>query len=67
MRLFLKPLDDRLDEPWTLESMAAACGLGRTRFATYCREITNASPVEHLTARRLHKASALLADRPRRV
>lgn len=64
VRLFLESLSDRVDEPWTLETMAEACGLGRTRFTTYCRRITNASPIEHLTARRLQKASNLLATRP---
>jgi AraC family L-rhamnose operon regulatory protein RhaS len=64
VRLFLEALDDRLGEPWTLESMAAACGLARTRFATYCRKITNGTPVEHLTASRLRRAAELLATRP---
>lgn len=64
VRLFLETLDDRLDEPWTLQSMADACGLGRTRFAAYCRTITNVSPVEHLTACRLRKAAGLLSDQP---
>jgi Cupin domain len=30
--LFLENLHERIDEPWTLESMAEACGLGRTHF-----------------------------------
>jgi AraC family L-rhamnose operon regulatory protein RhaS len=60
IRLFLKDLPDRLDEPWTLESMAENCGLGRSRFAAYCRQITNVSPMEYLTRLRLDAAKRLL-------
>ncbi len=65
VRLFLENLHSRLDEPWTLDSMAAACGLGRTHFATYCRKIANMPPVEILTRCRLDAAARLLADQPR--
>ena len=64
VRLFLENLRDRLDEPWTLDSMAAACGLGRTHFAAYCRKLVNIPPVEFLTRRRLDAAAALLLENP---
>ncbi|HEY8467378.1 MAG TPA: helix-turn-helix transcriptional regulator [Solirubrobacterales bacterium] len=62
--LFLEELDERLGEPWTLASMASACGLGRTQFSHYCRELTNMSPIEHLNFRRLSRAAELLRERP---
>jgi len=54
----------RLDEPWTLDSMAEACGLGRTHYATYCRKLANVTPVEYLTRRWLGEASRILAKHP---
>jgi len=64
VRLFLEALHRRLDEPWTLDSMAEACGLARTRFATHCREIANATPVEFLTRCRIDAAAQLLTGQP---
>lgn len=64
IRLFLKDLPRRLDEPWTLESMAENCGLGRSRFASCCRQITNVSPMEYLTRCRVDAAAKLLINQP---
>jgi len=63
-RLFLTKLPGCLDEPWTLESMAKKCGLGRSRFAALCRQITNVSPVEYLIRCRVDAAAELLAKHP---
>jgi AraC family L-rhamnose operon regulatory protein RhaS len=63
IRLFLKELPGRLDEPWTLQSMAENCGLGRSRFAAYCRQITNVSPMEYLTRHRINAAAEMLVNR----
>ncbi len=64
VRLFLESLCDRLDEPWTLDSMAEYCGLGRTHFSTYCRKLVNVTPVDYLTRCRLEEASRMLAAHP---
>ena len=64
IRLFLKDLPARMDEPWTLESMAENCGLGRSRFAACCRQITNVSPMEYLTRCRVDAAASLLVKSP---
>lgn len=63
-RHFLNGLPGRLDEPWTLESMAKNCGLGRSRFAAHCRLITNVSPVEYLIRCRVDAAAKLIMERP---
>lgn len=63
VELFLGALPEHVDEAWTLASMAAACGLGRSRFTYYCRRITNMSPNEFLTRCRVEAAAALLLDR----
>lgn len=57
---FLAALAQNLDEPWTLETMAEAAGLGRTRFAHYCHKLTNRTPNEYLVHQRLEKARQML-------
>jgi AraC family L-rhamnose operon regulatory protein RhaS len=65
IRLFLDGLPSRLDEPWTLDSMAERCGLGRSHFASWCRRITNVSPVEFLIRCRVDAAAASLVQQPK--
>jgi AraC family L-rhamnose operon regulatory protein RhaS len=60
VRLFLEGLSHRLDEPWTLDSMAHACGLGRSQFSTLCRKVSNLTPTSYLGQLRLEKAASLL-------
>ena len=67
VELFLADLPDRLGEPWTLDAMAAECGLGRSRFVFYCRRLTNSSPQEYLLRARLRAARDQLADRDLRI
>jgi AraC family L-rhamnose operon regulatory protein RhaS len=62
VELFLRRLPAELDRPWTLDTMAAECSLGRTRFAHYCRQLTNATPREHLARLRVSRARELLED-----
>jgi len=64
VRLFLQELRRRLDEPWTLESMAKSCGLGRSQFASCCHQIANVTPVEFLTRIRVEAAARQLAEHP---
>ncbi|MBA2665655.1 MAG: helix-turn-helix transcriptional regulator [Trueperaceae bacterium] len=61
---FLRGLEARAQEPWTLDTMATACGLGRTQFARHCRAITNMSPWQYLRECRLKLARQLLRHRP---
>ena len=62
--LFLDDLGRRLDEPWTLDLMARACGLGRTQFANYCRKLVNVPPIEYLNQRRVEAAASTMQTRP---
>ncbi len=64
VRMFLSSLERRLDEPWTLDAMARACGLGRSRFSHYCQQITNSTPAEYLSYLRIRRAQELLSSRP---
>ncbi|MGH2531548.1 MAG: AraC family transcriptional regulator [Thermomicrobiales bacterium] len=63
VELFLSSLPDHVDQDWTVASMAAACGLGRSRFTHYCKQITNMSPNEFLARCRVEAASRLLQCR----
>ena len=65
VELFLKSLESKLNEEWTVVKMAEYCHLGVTRFTHYCNEISNCSPMEYLNRLRLRKASTLLCSQPR--
>ena len=62
--LFLASIGERLSEEWSLDSMANACGLGRSRFSEHCNQLTNMSPSEFLSKRRIAAAMDLLCQRP---
>ena len=64
VQLFLGQLGHQLEQAWTLERMSLSCGLGRSQFARYCAQITNLTPLEYLTHRRLERAARLLCDQP---
>ena len=55
-----------LAAPWTVETMARQCGLGVTRFIHHSKQLTNATPITHLTQCRLDAAARLLRDEPDR-
>jgi transcriptional regulator GlxA family with amidase domain len=60
VELFLTSLPRVVDQPWDLTSMAAACGLQRSRFSHYCKQITNMTPIEYLTRCRVEEAARLM-------
>ena len=60
VEMFLGQLSQQLDEQWTLGTMAAACGLGKTSFVEHCRELVNMSPTEYLKSLRVARATYLL-------
>lgn len=53
-----------LAESWTLDSMAQTCGMKRTNFSSYCRDLTNLTPIDLLNSIRLHRSRELLLARP---
>lgn len=64
VRKFLAELPHSLDKPWELNTMAYACGLGRTRFSYMCLKIANRTPLEYLTWCRMELAKELLLTLP---
>ncbi len=71
VELFLRDLAANAascSQPWTLEKMAAHCGMGITVFSKYGRELVNIGPVEFLNQCRLdHAARQLKADHAQSV
>jgi len=64
VEMFLRDLENGSgsSQPWTLEKMAAHCGMGITAFSKYCRELVNNGPVEYLNQCRLNQAARQLKD-----
>ena len=60
VELFLAELPKHIEHEWDLETMAEQCGLGRSRFAWHCRQLTNLTPLAFLTRCRVEAAVALL-------
>lgn len=66
VELFLRDLETNgtnSSEPWTLDKMAAHCGMGVTAFCKYCRELVNNAPMEYLGQCRLTRAARQLRER----
>ncbi len=51
-------------EPWTLEGMAAQCGMGITAMAKYCKERVNIGPMAFLNQCRIDHAARALRETP---
>lgn len=62
--LFLQNLGRYCAEPWTIDRMAEQCGLGRSQFALYCKEITNRTPLDYLNDKRIEVARRELSIQP---
>jgi len=62
IRLFIEELRSRLAEPWTVRSMAEACGLGVTHFTRHFQLVAGESPAHHLLGLRLEYAARRLRD-----
>jgi AraC-like DNA-binding protein len=59
---FVAELGARCPEPWTLDSMASACGLGRTRFESLIKELTGDGPSYLLSRLRVRQSLVFLKN-----
>lgn len=57
---FIEDLNNTYNHPWTLDLMAGYCHLGKTRFSTFFKEITNLSPIEYLNRLRIGKSMEMI-------
>jgi AraC family L-rhamnose operon regulatory protein RhaS len=62
--MFLTELPKHIAYNWSLAEMAAQCGLSRSQFSMYCKQITNMSPVDYLNYCRIEEAARLLETAP---
>ncbi|MDH5474799.1 MAG: AraC family transcriptional regulator [Cyclobacteriaceae bacterium] len=61
-RQFIEELSSNLEYPWTIEEMANSSGLGPTRFTHHCRQLTNLTPMQLLTKKRIEWAKKILRE-----
>ena len=63
----LKAMHDRVENPWTVETLAAAAGMSRSAFALRFKELLGETPLEYLTNWRMYKATGLLQEDDRKL
>jgi len=56
----LKAMHEKVENPWTVETLAAAAGMSRSAFALRFKELLGETPLEYLTNWRMYKATGLL-------
>ncbi|GAA3596413.1 AraC family transcriptional regulator [Flavivirga amylovorans] len=62
VKFFLKELEKKLSENWTIELMAQSAGVGLTRFTHHCKRLTNLTPMRYLTMKRLEMSKGILLE-----
>lgn len=63
----LSVIHDRVNAPWTVESLAEAAGMSRSAFAVRFKELLGQTPLEYVTEWRMQKAMQLLAQRDKKL
>src|SRR5258708_1807187 len=63
----LKSMHEKVDAPWTVETLAAASGMSRSAFAVRFKEMVGETPLEYLTSWRMQNAAALLQKGDRKL
>jgi AraC-like DNA-binding protein len=60
-------IHDRVNTPWTVESLAGAAGVSRSAFAVRFKELLGQTPLEYVTEWRMQKAMQLLEQRDKKL
>jgi AraC-like DNA-binding protein len=63
----LSAIHDRVNTPWTVESLAEVVGMSRTAFAVRFKELLGQTPLEYVTEWRMQKAMQLLRRRDKKL
>jgi transcriptional regulator GlxA family with amidase domain len=63
----LKAVHERIENPWTVETLAAAAAMSRSAFALRFKQLLGETPLEYLTNWRMYKASGLLQQDDRKL
>ena len=56
----LTAIHSQLEKPWSLEDLAAQCGMSRARFAARFLEVLGTTPMHYLSVCRLNNAAQLI-------
>jgi AraC-like DNA-binding protein len=60
-------MHERVENPWTVETLADAAGMSRSAFALKFKELLGETPLEYLTNWRMYKATRLLQQDNRKL
>ncbi len=63
----LSAIHNRVNTPWTVESLAEAAGMSRSAFAARFKELLGQTPLEYVTEWRMQKAMQLLEQRDKKL
>jgi AraC-like DNA-binding protein len=63
----LSAFHDRVNTPWTVESLAEAANMSRSAFAARFKELLGQTPLEYVTEWRMQKAMQLLEQRDKKL
>ncbi|MDR3750114.1 MAG: AraC family transcriptional regulator, partial [Terracidiphilus sp.] len=63
----LRAIHDRVNTPWTVESLSEAAGMSRSAFAARFKELLGQTPLEYVTEWRMQKAMQLLEQRDKKL
>ena len=67
VKAFLSQVGEQLDHPWTLDEMAAQCGVKRTQFTNITKRLTGYAPAQYLHRVRFDKTCELLRNTDRSI
>jgi len=63
----LSAIHEKLNTPWTVESLAEAASMSRSAFAARFKELLGQTPLEYVTEWRMQKAMRLLQGRDKKL
>jgi len=63
----LKAMHERVENPWTVETLAVAAGMSRSAFALRFKELLAETPLDYLTNWRIYKATGMLKEDDRKL
>src|SRR6202166_325706 len=58
----LKAMHERVENPWTVESLAGAAGMSRSAFALRFKQLLGETPLEYLTNWGMYKATGFMQE-----
>jgi AraC-like DNA-binding protein len=63
----LSAIHDRVNTPWTVESLAKTAGISRSAFAARFKELLGQAPLEYVTEWRMQKAMQLIQQHDKKL